>query len=515
MIVTAGLGCCWDVTESANHVASAATVHSMGLLRARRAQQGADGAIAAVRAARGSGVCTPPEAIGRHTAAMRGRCVQALAAAAVSDDAELRVAAVTHPLCHAAWRRRLRSDPDLSVRWAAPIAAAAAMMASDHCVSVRYAAAGSEHCPPDVLRRLAFNTDSDIVRAVAENPATPAETLRRLAVIGDVELRCGVAQNRSAPRRTLLTLAEDPDYKTRACVAQNPSTPPDVLAVLAADSEYMVKMHTAANASTPPKTLMALAVDAVATESLAANPSTPRDALEGIALGRCMHDEPCGADVCQWDGTDREDVLARVLSNPSTPADLLTYLYDNPLREYATPFATIRVETDAERLAEWANHKDEYVRRELAHNPHTGPETLAVLASETGDGVRDAAVRNPSCPPGTLQDCVRDSFYAHMAASNPNCAPDTLRELALVSSLQVVVASNPSCPQDLLESIAVSGSSDQRAAVIVNAACDDGLAASLAATDPDLMVRTAYAVRTLDQLEASLTAPIIHAALFG
>ena len=94
---TAGLGCCWDVTEGANHGASAATVHAMGLLRARRAQQGADSAFAAVRAARGSGVCTLPEALGRHTAAMRGRCVQALAAAAVSDDAELRVAAVTHP----------------------------------------------------------------------------------------------------------------------------------------------------------------------------------------------------------------------------------------------------------------------------------------------------------------------------------------------------------------------------------------------------------------------------------
>ena len=459
-----------------------------------------------VRAARGSGVCAPPGSLGRHTTAMRGRCVQALAAAATSDDAELRVAAVTHPLCHPAWRRRLRSDPDLSVRWAAPVAAAAEMMASDSCVSVRYAAAGSEHCPPDVLRRLAFSADSDIVIAVAENPATPTETLKRLAEIGDAELRGDVARNRSAPQKVLVTLAQDPDYKIREWVAQNPSTPPDVLAVLADDSDSRVQMHTTANASTPPALLMTLAVDAVAPEMLATNPSTPRDALEGIALGRCMHDKRCSADDCQWDGTDREDVLAGVLLNPSTPADLLTYLYDNPLREYATQLAMVRVETDVELLAEWVNHEDEYVRRELAHNPHTGPETLTVLAADTGDGVRDAVVCNPACPPAVLTALTQDSFYVHMVASNPNCAPDTLRELAQASPLQAIIASNPSCPRDLLESIAVSGSSDRRAAVIGNAACDDSLAASLAATDPDLMVRTAYAIRTLTRPETSDTA---------
>ena len=474
----------------------------MRSLRSRRAAQDTDHALATVRAARSSGLCTLPGLLGSHTAAMRGRCVQALAAAAASADAGVRAVALTHPLCHPAWRRRLRSDPDVSLRWAAPVAAAAEMMASDHCVTVRDAVARSEHCPAGVLRRLSFSSDAYVVESVAQNPATPIEVLTRLGV-GDVALRRQVAQNPSAAAQTLLVLAEDPDDRIREYVAHNPSTPPDVLASLALDDEYQVQMGVAANTRTPPATLMKLAVDAIATDVLASNPSTPRDALEGIALGRCMHDEPCRANDCQWDEIEREDVLAGVLANPSTAADLLEYLYDAPEREHDTPFAIARAETHAELLAEWATHEDEYVRREVARNPHTSAITLAVLASDTGDGIQNVVAANANCPPATLTELAQANLYASSVAANPSCAPDTLRDLARVSTLEHMIACNPSCPSDLLESLAVSGSSDTRAAVIVNDACSDALAASLAAADPDSMVRAAYAIRALDQFGAS------------
>ena len=236
------------------------TLRCMRSSRSRRAARDTDQALATVRSARSSGLCTLPGSLESHAAAMRGRCVQALAAAASSADAGVRAVALTHPLCHPAWRRRLRSDPDVSLRWAAPVAAAAEMMASDRCATVRDAVASSAHCPAGVLRRLSFSGDAHVVESVAKNPATPTEVLARLGV-GDAALRRQVAQNPSAPARTLLVLAEDPDDRIREYVAHNPSTPRDVLVSLASDDEHQVQMGVAANTRAPPETLMKLAVD--------------------------------------------------------------------------------------------------------------------------------------------------------------------------------------------------------------------------------------------------------------
>ena len=86
-------------------------------------------------------------------------------------------------------------------------------------------------------------------------------------------------------------LVGDDHPRVRAALARNPGTSSGALETLAADSDLHVREAVAAHPSTPPRTLAAMAAsldrrrDISVAQRLAANPHTPREALEGWLEG--------------------------------------------------------------------------------------------------------------------------------------------------------------------------------------------------------------------------------------
>jgi len=73
----------------------------------------------------------------------------------------------------------------------------------------------------------------DVVRhAVALNPNTSPEILERLANDTDFWVRSSVAGNPNTPPETLERLANDEDYAVRWHVERNPNTPQYILTYL-------------------------------------------------------------------------------------------------------------------------------------------------------------------------------------------------------------------------------------------------------------------------------------------
>lgn len=85
--------------------------------------------------------------------------------------------------------------------------------------SIRQSAALNQHCPVDVLERLAGDADASVRRCVARQPLTPAFLLRVLAHDVAPEVRGWVAANPDITSDLLAELAEDDDATVRGVVA--------------------------------------------------------------------------------------------------------------------------------------------------------------------------------------------------------------------------------------------------------------------------------------------------------
>ena len=277
---------------------------------------------------------------------------------------------------------------------------------------------------------------------------------------------------RFIPSDVLAELSTSADVGVRSAVAAHPASPPEILEALAANSDYWVLAALAGNPCTPASALRRFGIDGVDLEALAANPNCPAEILEGIAAGSCMHDVRCDGDACQWEGVDREDVLAGILMNPSTPATLIESLYNRNIDSYEMPFAVVHAETDPERLAEWASHDEMYVRRDLARNLHLSAATLAVLASEDDPVARSTKLSptHPNCPPSSLVELLRKGVTADLMSANPNCPADILEKVAADGHHPRVIASNPSCPPSALHALTAHSDSAVRARVAANRA---------------------------------------------
>ena len=487
----------------------------------RRRGRANDAAVARIQ--RGAAVCGSARADAARLAPMlRGGCVQTLAAAATSSDPSARAAAAGHRLTHPAWRRRLRSDTDATVRWAPPTAEACEQMSQEPCPGVRTVAAACESCPPRVLASLVTDRDEKVrraaarnehtpisalrkriargdlvvARAAASNPSTPTDMLVKLSSRTDPEIRAAVAAHLSTPGDVLAELSSSTDPKIRAAVAAHLSTPSEILEALAADSDWRVLPHVAANLRTPVSALRRLGINADGLERLVSNPNCPTDILESVASGSCRHDVRCDGDECQWNGVDREDVLAGILINPSTPATLIESLYEFNIDSPEMLFAVVRVETDPEKLAEWASHDEMYVRRDLARNPHLSTATLVGLASGDDDGfeIRDAVATHPNCPPSTLADLFQKGANPRLIAAHPKCPTAILEELASGGHHLSVVASNPSCPPPVLDALSTHSDPAVRAQIATNPSSWPQSLTTLA-SDPDEQVLVALATR--------------------
>ena len=120
--------------------------------------------------------------------------------------------------------------------------------------------------------------------------------------------------------------------------------------------------------------------------------------------------------------------------------------------------------TSPKRLAMLAKSKNNQVRRNVARNPNTSPETLRDLANpeiESNEDVREYVYSNPNCPPDILTAVAEssDGSLDRIIAENPNTPPETLRKLATKGRgdnfwLRRSVVGNENCPPDILSDLA-------------------------------------------------------------
>ncbi len=131
----------------------------------------------------------------------------------------------------------------------------------DQLAAMRLAARDA-NTAPDVLEKLAANTNEYVLGDVAGNPKLSEATLRRLAKHGGYLVEWALAHNRSTPVDILSRLAGSANEYTRGDVAANPNAPAAVLSDLSKDGTKHVRLSVAQNPSTPRNAIEVLVGDA-------------------------------------------------------------------------------------------------------------------------------------------------------------------------------------------------------------------------------------------------------------
>ncbi len=105
---------------------------------------------------------------------------------------------------------------------------------------VRYVMAGNPHTSPEILSKLAAETNPQIRKRVAENPETPLSALKTLARDSEHEVRLSLVENPKLPQEILEELASDSHDDVRLELAANPHLPEKILQKLANDENLYV-----------------------------------------------------------------------------------------------------------------------------------------------------------------------------------------------------------------------------------------------------------------------------------
>ncbi|HEX8271305.1 MAG TPA: hypothetical protein VF615_01565 [Longimicrobiaceae bacterium] len=247
----------------------------------------------------------------RHEAEDPATAPERLDALSRHLDSAVREAVARHPRApETALRRLLEADESLASTVLENPSLPAALwpaLADTDRGWILEAVARNRHAPPEALRTVAarvahrlsddFEGDeddfdpsdvSDVMVAIAENPATPAEVLAELARLNRervpserAELDEPLAKHPDTLPALLAELAASPDDSARAAVAAHPATPPEALDSLAGDPEWSVREAVAVRAGVRPETLKRLGDDEDSTvrDAARANPGYPRFSL--------------------------------------------------------------------------------------------------------------------------------------------------------------------------------------------------------------------------------------------
>ena len=321
-------------------------------------------------------------------------------------------------------------------------------------------AAADTALPAPTLRRLAFDSDGGVRRAVAANPATPVRVVEMLA---------------TSDREPFVCLAA---IRSRRCS-------PQTVAAAAATGRPGLRLEPfAEQAACPPSALRHIAGQRIDDQSVAAavaNRNCPADVVAVAAANTTM---------LHRHGAAR---------NPNCPPDLLTELaadshHDVRVAAVANPACPAAAVEHA--AGDNVNRKR---RRAAAANPACPPATIAQLADDHHD-VRVAAVANPACPAATVGHAADhgDQSARAAAVSNPNIPPALLARVAANDpspAVRVAAAGNTTCPVALLERLGGDVRFEVRAAAARNLRCPPELLARLAA-DPHQLVAVAAAGNT-------------------
>ena len=151
----------------------------------------------------------------------------------------------------------------------------------------------------------------------------------------------------------------------------------------------------------------------------------------------------------------RPEVVWRVAANPSTPAEVLLRLDEQPLLR--GPLA-LNPSLPASLVDAYTRADSSSVRWRIALHPAVAPVRLAELAGDADFGVRWGVAGNTSTPPDVLAAMVTDDeMGVRLALSlNPSTTPDALAALAADSFIDVrrEIARNPRTPQPALALLA-------------------------------------------------------------
>ncbi|THJ45001.1 HEAT repeat domain-containing protein [Aeromonas veronii] len=169
--------------------------------------------------------------------------------------------------------------------------------------------------PPELLAKLAFETDPDTRCCVAGNAKCPEELLIQLAQDENPEVRARVAENQSAPVSLLVQLSEDWEDLVREGVAANPSCPIQLLTKLAVDDIGEVRSGAARNPDCPIELLVNLAVDKhwLVRSEVFSNPKCPIELFEKFDIN-----------------DDELDVCSSVIKSPKCPIRTLIAMANDP-----------------------------------------------------------------------------------------------------------------------------------------------------------------------------------------
>ncbi|MFG2874476.1 hypothetical protein ACGFYU_05585 [Streptomyces sp. NPDC048337] len=298
-------------------------------------------------------------------------------------DCELRSGAA----CDGTHGSTVEETRERAARNPATPAAAAATLAGDPSMLVRWTLAERSDLPREVYARLAEDPVPGVREAVAGNPAIGEDLVRALAADPSHEVRRALARHPGLPLDVLAGLARS----TRIGSVLPPriaAATPGELAGLAASPHAAVRMLVAHHRDLEPELRDALAADpdAAVVSAVAPHPGLAEERLRSM--------------VAAHGGR----VVARVAANPDAPGALLEELArrEPPVRK---------------------------VLRAIAAHPHATAEALRPCLADPKAGPIAAA--HPALPPALLVDLLDggDERLAEAAAGNPSLPVAAMAEL--------------------------------------------------------------------------------------
>lgn len=285
----------------------------------------------------------------------------------------------------------------------------------------------------------------------------------RLEIVNEREvenLHIEMAANSETRLEVLETLSKDGSIYVRHNVAANPSTSLEVLEALSKDPRALVRGAVAVNPNSSLEILVHLSRDAsyfVQDEiaermmALAESPTTSPQILEQLAQIEDLRD-----------GKSDSNIRRRVAENPSTPPDTLNALSTD--RDFQVLWGVaLNPCLSHSVLEKLAQEEDHYVREYVAKNPKLNQSILEKLSRDSEEGVRISVAGNPSTSQATLEALSKDEEEVREAvAENPNAGLAILDLLSKDESERVrrKVALNPNSSAQILELLAEDEDSD-------------------------------------------------------
>lgn len=223
-------------------------------------------------------------------------------------------------------------------------------------------------------------------------------------------------------------------------------------------------------------------------ELIARNPSTPLEILSELFkidhLKQFVGENPnLSLDLLTQIASNTEDtrsaanMRSAAAANPNTPADLLWELFNQSIRAASTNNVnfdhrlslTKNPNVPFELLMELANDQD-WIKKEIAHNPNTYPEILDKLSNDYNFSVMIYVANNPNVPSETLDKMLKNSDIRRSLAEG-STSKTVLEKLFKYDSdlkLKTILARNRKTPSEILVQLSQDENWDVRAGVAIN-----------------------------------------------